>query len=127
MIGVARGAFAFAAAVLAATALAASGPSLTVYFTPGFDDAAWQEAAYDKVAKAWKPAGSPKPGAKCVLIAVIGKDGKVSGLRDHMASGDAAWDKAAVDAMKAAMPFAALPTAWPHPSLEVHWHFENKK
>lgn len=120
-----RAALPLAAAVLAAAA--ASGPSLTVYFTPGFDDAAWQQAAYEKVAKAWKPAGSPKPGAKCVLIAVIGKDGKMSGLRDHMASGDAAWDKAAVEAMKAAMPFAALPKAWPHASLEVHWHFENKK
>ena len=114
--------------VIAATGVAAAvAPSLTVYFTPGFEDQAWQKGAYEKVADAWKPAGAPKAGAKCVLIAVIAKDGKLTGLRDHMASGDSAWDKAAAEAMKAASPFPPLPKSWPHATLEVHWHFENKK
>lgn len=115
-----------AAFLVVAAAFAAGTPTLTVYFTPGFDDQAWQNASYKKVAEAWKPAGTPKPGAKCVLIAVVARDGKLTGLRDHMASGDPVWDKSAVDAMKAAAPFAPLPKAWPHASLEVHWHFENK-
>lgn len=112
---------------LCAASVQAATPTLTVYFATGFDDAEWQKSAYEKVASAWKPAGAPKPGSKCVLIAVIAKDGKLTGLRDNMASGDPAWDKAAVEAMKAAHPFSALPKSWPHPTLEVHWHFENKK
>lgn len=113
--------------VVAALAAASVRPSLTVYFAPGFEDKAWQTAAYEKVAKGWKAAGAPKAGAKCVLIAVVGRDGKLAGLRDHMASGDAAWDGAAAEAVKGAAPFAPLPKDWPHPTLEAHWHFENTK
>lgn len=100
---------------------------MTVYFTQGFDDQAWQTEAYEKVAKAWKPAGAPVKGAKCVLIAIVAKDGEISGLRSNLSSGAKAWDDSAVEAMKAASPFPALPKSWRHATLEVHWHFENRE
>lgn len=102
-------------------------PRLNAYFATGFNDAAWQKGALDKVLKNWKPKGLPKPGAKTVLISTIGKEGTVTGARDHLLTGDAEWDKACGEALKAASPFPPLPKSWPYPSLEVHWHFEAGK
>lgn len=102
-------------------------PRLNAYFATGFNDTAWQKGALDKVLKSWKPKGLPKPGAKTVLISDIGKDGTITGARDHLLTGDAEWDKACAEALKAASPFPPLPKSWPHPSLEVHWHFEAGK
>ena len=99
-------------------------PRLNVYFPKGFDDAAWQKAAFDKVLGAWKVKGLPAAGAKTVLIAFIGRDGQLTGARDQQLAGNAEWDQAAIAALKAAAPFPAVPASWPHASLEVHWHFE---
>ncbi|HKQ60374.1 MAG TPA: TonB C-terminal domain-containing protein [Candidatus Polarisedimenticolaceae bacterium] len=114
-------ALALAGVLLAAAA--APHPHLNVYFPKGFDDPAWQKAAFDRVLKNWKPAGLPKPGTKTVLIAIIGRDGKMTGAREHLLSGTPAWDKAAADALRLSQPFAPLPASWPQPSAEVHWHF----
>jgi len=43
---------------------------------------------------------------------------------DHLMTGSKPWDDAAIAAVKAAAPFAPLPKTYPHPTLEVHFHFE---
>ena len=120
---------ALAAALLAGAGAGAGAagrvvPRFTAYFTSAFTDAAYQKVAADKVLKAWKaPAGAPV-GKKTVLIALIGADGKLAGLRDHVTTGFKPWDDAAVAAVKAAAPFPPLPKSWTFPTLEVHFHFE---
>ena len=81
----------------------------------------------DKVLKAWHSARGAPVGKKTVLIALIGKDGKLQGLRDNMTTGFKPWDDAAVAAVRKAAPFAPLPRSWPHPTMEVHFHFEAAK
>ncbi len=100
------------------------GGRFNAYFTPAFTDAAYQKEAAAKVLKAWKlPAAAPK-GKKTVLIALIAKDGKLAGLRDHLMTGSKPWDDAAIAAVKNAAPFAPLPKSWEFPTMEVHFHFE---
>ena len=99
-------------------------PRFNAYFTPAFTDAAYQKEAAAKVMKAWKPVAGAPVGKKTVLIALIAKDGKLAGLRENMTTGFAPWDAAATAAVKAAAPFAPLPQSWPHPTMEVHFHFE---
>jgi len=99
-------------------------PRFTAYFTPAFTDAAYQKVAADKVLKAWKaPAGAPI-GKKAVVIAEIGKDGKLAASTMHMRTGFKPWDDAAMAAVKAAAPFPPLPKSWTFPTMEVHFHFE---
>ena len=102
-------------------------PRFTAYFTPAFTDAAYQKEAAARVLKAWKaPPGAPV-GKKTVLIAQIARDGSLAGLRDNMTTGFKPWDDAAVAAVRKAAPFAPLPRSWPHPTMEVHFHFEAAK
>lgn len=111
-------------AATAATAAPKVVPRFTAYFSPAFTDAAYQKAAAAKVQKGWKPVAGPAVGKKTVLIAMIGRDGKLMGLRDHMMTGSKPWDDAAIAAVKSAVPFDALPASYPQPTLEVHFHFE---
>src|SRR5262249_28008163 len=114
--------------VIAPAAAGASGacsPRLQSFFASDFKDTAYQQKAFQKVAKGWKrPAASPKPGAKAVVIATIAADGKAAPPMLHMKSGSAAWDDAALAAVRAASPFDPLPKTYAHPSVEVHFHFE---
>lgn len=104
---------------------AAAAPQLKMYFASGFTDAAYQKKVYQKVASAWKrPAGAPEDGSKAVVIAVIQKDGSAPGPALHHSSGSEAWDDAALDAVRRAVPFDPLPKGWPRPNVEVHFHFE---
>jgi protein TonB len=116
-----------AASVLAGVPAVAAGkvvPRFTAYFTPAFTDTAYQKIAADKVLKAWKaPAGAPV-GKKAVVIANIGKDGKLADVTRHMATGFKPWDDAAMAAVKTAAPFPPLPKGWAYPTMEVHFHFE---
>jgi len=113
--------------VLAFLLLAGPVPRFTAYFTPAFTDAAYQKEAAARVLKAWKaPRGAPA-GKKTVLIAQIARDGSLAGLRDNMLTGFKPWDDAAVAAVRKAAPFAPLPKSWPHPTMEVHFHFEAAK
>lgn len=99
-------------------------PRFQAYFTPAFTDAAYQKEAAAKILKAWKPAAGAPVGKKTVLIALIAKDGKLAGLRDHMTTGFKPWDDAAVAAVKNSAPFPPLPASWAFPTMEVHFHFE---
>ena len=98
--------------------------SLTAYYASGFADAAWQQAAFDRVAKGWVAAAPPVLGKKAVVICQVTRGGKLMESKLGTASGSEAWDKAALDAVKRAAPFRALPAAWAASSLEVHWHFQ---
>jgi len=126
----ARTAAAYAILGLAASALVAGLPSsaaprLQVYFAADFKDSAYQQAAYKKVAAAWRrPATAPEPGGKAVVIAVIRRDGSAPGPALHYRSGSDAWDAAALDAVKKAAPFDPLPKSYSRPTVEVHFHFE---
>jgi protein TonB len=99
-------------------------PRFNAYFASAFTDAAYQKEAAAKVLKGWKPVAGPAVGKKTVLIALIARDGTLSGLRDHVMTGVKPWDDAAIAAVKAAAPFAPLPKTYPYPTLEVHFHFE---
>lgn len=110
------------------SAPAAGQPRLNAYFASHFTDLAYQKAALDKVAKAWKPpAPLPAPGRKTVVIAGLGRDGKIIDTRLHMKSGDDAFDAAALAALRGAAPFAPLPKSFTEAGVEVHWHFEVAK
>jgi len=103
------------------------GPRFNAYFTTGFTDAAYQQEAAAKVLKAWKPPKAAPVGKKTVLRAEISSDGKLAGLIDHQLTGNKPWDDAAIAAVRAAVPFKPLPKSWPHPTLEVDFHFEATK
>lgn len=115
--------------LLASTAAVAAGvkPKANAYFQTGFDDAAWQQAAFKKVVDGWKPTAAPAVGKKTVLIATINRDGALTGLTDHLMTGVKGWDMPAVEAVKKAAPFPKLPKSWVYPTLEVHFHFEAGK
>lgn len=100
-------------------------PQLKVFFAADFKDAPYQQKTYKKVASSWRrPAESPRPGAKAVVIAVIQKDGSLPEPVLHYKSGSDAWDAAAIDAVRKAAPFEPLPRGYARPSVEVHFHFE---
>lgn len=100
-----------------------AGPRLQAYFTTGFDDAAWQKAAFDRVAKGWIAASPPAVGKRAVVLSTITRDGKLLEARIDTTSGNEAWDQAALEAVRKAVPFPALPRTWVNASLAVHWHF----
>ena len=114
-----------AAGSIAVAPLRAAAPELKVYFASDFTDAAYQKKTYQKVASSWtRPAKSPKPGGKAVVIAVIQKDGSTPQPVLHHKSGSDDWDNAALDAVKKAAPFDPLPKGYSRSSVEVHFHFE---
>ena len=112
-----------AAAIAAGGALAAPRPDLRTYFQSGFSDAKYQKTCLDAVLTSWKsPKHWPKPGQKAVVQSVIGKDGKLVNAGLTMASGSQEWDRAALEAVKAAA-FPPLPKGTAaSPVLQVHWH-----
>jgi protein TonB len=115
------------ALLAAALTLLLPGGRFNAYFTTGFTDAAYQQEAAAQVLKAWKPPKAAPVGKKTVLRAEISRDGKLAGLIDHQMTGDKAWDAAAIAAVRSAVPFKPLPKSWPHPTMEVDFHFEATK
>ena len=104
-------------------ALAAGQPSLNVYFQSTLKDAGYQKQVFQKVAGLWKaPSTFPAVGKKCVVQAVISRDGRVQNAFVSMESGVKAWDKAALVAVEKASPFPPLPSSYPHKTLEAHFH-----
>ncbi|MHB1044696.1 MAG: TonB C-terminal domain-containing protein [Thermoanaerobaculia bacterium] len=109
--------------VLLALPLAAGQASLNVYFQSTLKDPGYQKKVFQKVAAAWKaPATSPKVGKKCVVQAVISRDGRVQNAFVSMESGVKGWDKASLVAVESSSPFPPLPESYPHKTLEAHFH-----
>ena len=107
------------------TPVPAAAPQLKVFFAADFKDPVYQRKTYEKVASSWRrPATTPKPGAKAVVIALIQKDGSIPEPVLHFKSGSEAWDTAALEAVRKAAPFEPLPKGYPRPAVEVHFHFE---
>ena len=111
--------------VVAPIALAAGRANLQVYFQQTLTDAEYQQKAFSKVAAKWKQPskkGLPAIGKKAVVQAVIDRTGKLVSAEVTMQSGNEAWDKAALNAVKQAAPFAPLPKAYGYPTVEAHFH-----
>lgn len=107
----------------ALTAFAAGRPSLNVYFQSTLKDAGYQKQVFQRVAGLWKaPSTFPAVGKKCVVQAVISRDGRVQNAFVSMESGVKAWDKASVAAVEKASPFPPLPASYQHDTLEAHFH-----
>lgn len=109
---------------LAALPLLAQGrPSLNVYFQSTLKDPAYQKKVFQKVAGVWTaPATAPKVGKKCVVQAVLSRDGRVQSAFVSMESGVKAWDKAALSAVEKSSPFPPLPASYEQKTLEAHFH-----
>jgi len=113
----------FLLALPISTALAAGRPSLNVYFQSTLKDPAYQKQVFQKVAGIWKaPASTPAVGKKCVVQAVISRDGRVQSAFVSMESGVKAWDKAALAAVEKSSPFPPLPASYEPKTLEAHFH-----
>lgn len=115
------------AIVAAATVLSAAAGSarLQAYFARDFTDATYQQKAYQKVVSSWKlPARAPSPGSKAVVIATVGRDGRIATAVLHMKSGEPLWDESALAAVNAASPLPSFPSSYPNATTEVHFHFE---
>lgn len=107
-------------------AQAAGRPVLNAYFQQTLQSAAYQQQAFNKVARAWKQPGKkgrPALGKKTVVSAVIALDGSVQSTGIKMTSGSDVWDQAALAAVKKAAPFPKLPGDFSYPTLEAHFHF----
>jgi protein TonB len=113
-------------AIAADAAKKGAKPIMNAYFASGFADTAYQQQAVDKVLKVWAPGALPPAGKLTVLRSKIGRDGKLKELYFHQKTEQKAWDDAAEAAVAKAAPFPPLPAAYPHPTLEVHWHFQAK-
>src|SRR5262245_1393051 len=100
-------------------------PKMNAYFASDFTDTAYQQAAVNKVLKAWKAAPPwPEGGHKTVVISTIGRDGALLEARQNLSSGLKGFDDAALAAVKGGAPFAPFPKAYTRATIEVHWHFE---
>jgi protein TonB len=109
--------------ITALTAFAAGQPSLNVYFQSTLKDTGYQKQVFQKVAGLWKaPSTFPAVGKKCVVQAVISRDGRVQNAFVSMESGVKAWDKASLAAVEKASPFPPLPASYQHKTLEAHFH-----
>ncbi|RYZ45874.1 MAG: TonB family protein [Myxococcaceae bacterium] len=115
------------ALALASGALAASGsPQLQTYFQGTVDSPAYQQQAFERVAKRWRqpgPKGTPALGKKAIVQAILDKDGKLLSTAILTESGSKAWDAAALAAVKKAAPFPPLPRTTTAATLEAHFHF----
>ncbi len=110
-------------ALVAHPLLAQGRPSLNVYFQSTLKDSAYQKKVFQKVAGLWKaPASAPAVGKKCVVQAVLSRDGRVQSAYVSTESGVKAWDKAALVAVEKSSPFPPLPESYEHKTLEAHFH-----
>ena len=115
-------------AASAASAQAKGQPRLNVYFPTGLNDPTWQRETLDRVLKAWIVAETPPAlDKKTVVLVTIERDGKVKDAKISTSSGSEEWDKTALETVKKAAPFPALPKAWTPPTAEVHFHYEYVK
>ncbi len=114
------------ALAVAPMALAAAGsPRLEAFFQNELKSADYQQKVYSRVAGKWRQPGAkgtPIPGRKTVVQAVIGRDGKLVSAVVSMESGSKAWDAAALAAVKKASPFPPLPASYTLPTLDAHFH-----
>ncbi len=98
-------------------------PSLQCYFQTTLKDAAYQRKVFDKVSARWKPPREkPEVGKKAVVQAVLRKDGTLESAVVSMESGAKAWDDAALQAVKRAAPFPALPKDFAQDTVQAHFH-----
>jgi protein TonB len=100
-------------------------PSLTIYFQSTVKDQSHQRKTFKKVGAAWKPPTTsqyPRVGTKTVVRAVIATNGRLVSTDISTSSGSKEWDAAVDRAVRAAAPYDPLPSSFPYPSYEAHFH-----
>jgi TonB family protein len=91
----------------------------------GYDLLPWATAVVDRIQLAWVlPAVPEVPvGAKISAIVVIKKTGELDSIEILEGTSVEALDQAALDALRAALPFPALPADFPGDLLEITFEF----
>ena len=85
--------------------------------------AAYLDSLVRDVSRAWLKPRSARPGRPAVLLFVIARDGRVSGLVVEQGSGVALYDRSALRAVQLASPLPPLPPSYLNPVLKVHFEF----
>lgn len=125
-------AFSRAALVLVALVVSLSGvlqaakPSLQVFFPPTMKDSTYQKRTFDRVARLWKsppPQAMPQVGARAVIKVTILRSGEAKNVGVLTPSGSQFWDAAALNAVKAAVPFDPFPPGSGGESADVNFQF----
>jgi TonB family protein len=81
-----------------------------------------------KVSENWFSAvAEGASGLTCVVYFRLLRDGSVADVRLETSSGNAYFDRAAVRAVKSAVPFPPLPRAFPNEYLGIHFTFVQKE
>jgi TonB family protein len=90
-----------------------------------YDLMPWATAVIDKIQLAWVLPAVPEvpQGAKISMIVVIKKTGELDSIEILEGTSVEALDQAALDALRAALPFPALPADFPGDLLEITFEF----
>jgi TonB family protein len=90
-----------------------------------YDLLPWATAVIDKIQLAWALPAVPEvpEGAKISMIVVIKKTGELDSIEILEGTSVEALDQAALDALRAALPFPALPADFPGDLLEITFEF----
>lgn len=91
----------------------------------GYDLLPWATAVIDKIQLAWALPAVPEvpEGAKISMIVVIKKSGDLDSIEILEGTSVELLDRAALDALRTALPFPALPADFPGDLLEITFEF----
>jgi TonB family protein len=91
----------------------------------GYDLLPWATAVIDRIQLAWALPAVPEvpAGAKISMIVVIKKSGELDSIEILEGTSVELLDRAALDALRAALPFPALPADFPGDLLEITFEF----
>lgn len=106
--------------------LAKSGKAEILNDTQGVDFGSYVQGALSKVRRNWYsniPEDAEKKRGKVAIEFAIQKDGRLTGMKVVVSSGDATLDRAAWRGITASDPFSALPEAFTGPSLALRFRF----
>lgn len=84
---------------------------------------AWLGGIVRSVSSKWLEPRAGLPPRPARVYFVIGRDGRVSGVRLEQSSGSSLFDRSALRAVSLADPLPRLPPAYPHDTLKVHFDF----
>lgn len=91
----------------------------------GFDLAPWAVTVVDRIQRFWDlPAVAGVPGEAAIrIVVVIKKSGELDSIEILEKTSAEALDRAALQALRASLPFPALPEDFPGDLLEIHFEF----
>ena len=91
----------------------------------GYDLLPWATAVVDRIQLNWALPSVPEvpAGAKISMIVVIKKTGELDSIEILEGTSLEALDRAALEALRASLPFPALPADFPGDLLEINFEF----